>query len=295
MRNLTIERRKTFVGCTGKLKCCIQDPNGDIIINQVPCRLLGTLKNGQTGTFSIGEDTAKLFVYYDKLSRNYANDYYDIPAGSEDISLSGQSKFNPSNGNAFRFDGSDDTNEKMTHHKRGGRVGLIILIASLIIGGVIGRFAGDWISGFLFSDDTVDAEPKTFSAQGMQITLNSDFSEESFENFTVCYGAHDVAVFALKEPFSLMVGLEDYTPEQYGQLVLQSNGMTDFELQTTDGILYFEYEADDEETKNTYYYFSTIHKAADAFWLIQFVSDADEAEEYLPYFLEWARSISFPV
>ena len=293
MRNLTVERRKTFVSCTGKLKVCIQDPNGDIVIDQTPCRLLGVLKNGESATFPISEEAARLFVYYDKLSRNYCNDFYDIPAGTEDVSLSGQSKFNLAAGNAFRFDGSDNTEEGMAHHKRGNRKGLIFLIVFLLIGTIAGRLTGNWIGGALFADDPADAEPKIFSAQGMQITLNEDFSEESYENFTACYSSREAAVFTLKEPFTLMAGLEDYTLEQYGQLVLQSNGMTDFELQTVDGILYFEYEVDNEEDKTTYYYFSTVHKAVDAFWLVQFAVDADDAEEYIPQFIEWAKSVSF--
>ena len=293
MRNLTVERRKTFVSCTGKLKVCIQDPNGDIVIDQTPCRLLGVLKNGESATFPISEEAARLFVYYDKLSRNYCNDFYDIPAGTEDVSLSGQSKFNLAAGNAFRFDGSDNTEEGMAHHKRGNRKGLIFLIVFLLIGTIAGRLTGNWIGGALFADDPADAEPKIFSAQGMQITLNEDFSEESYENFTACYSSREAAVFTLKEPFTLMAGLEDYTLEQYGQLVLQSNGMTDFELQTVDGILYFEYEVDNEEDKTTYYYFSTVHKAVDAFWLVQFAVDADDAEEYIPHFIEWAKSVSF--
>ena len=292
MRNLTIQRRKSFVACTGKLKVYIEDPAGDLTINGTPCRKLGEVKNGQTATFPIDENGGRLYAIFDKLSRDFCNDFYTVPAGAEDISVAGQCKFNPTNGNAFRFDGSDNTEEGMAHHKRGNRKGLIFLIVALLIGGIFGKFVGGWIGGALVRDKD-NAEPKTFTAEGMSITLNENFSKDAVDMFTACYSSGEAAVFALKEPFTLMDGLENYTLEQYGQLVLQTNGMTDFELQTVDGILYFEYEADNEADKTTYYYFSTVHKATDAFWLVQLAGDTKDAEELIPSFIQWAKSVSF--
>jgi hypothetical protein len=292
VRNLTIQRRKSFVACTGKLKVYIEDPAGDLTINGAPCRKLGEVKNGQTATFPIDENGGRLYAIFDKLSRDYCNDFYTVPAGAEDISVAGQCKFNPASGNAFRFDGSDNTEEGMAHHKRGNRKGLIFLIVALLIGGIFGKFVGGWIGGALVRDKD-NAEPKTFTAEGMSITLNENFSKDAVDMFTACYSSGEAAVFALKEPFTLMDGLENYTLEQYGQLVLQTNGMTDFELQTVDGILYFEYEADNEADKTTYYYFSTLHKATDAFWLVQFACDTKDAEELNPSFIQWAKSVSF--
>ena len=292
MRNLTIQRRKSFVACTGKLKVYIEDPAGDLTINGTPCRKLGEVKNGQTATFPIDENGGRLYAIFDKLSRDYCNDFYTVPAGAEDISVAGQCKFNPASGNAFRFDGSDNTEEGMAHHKRGNRKGLIFLIVALLIGGIFGKFVGNWIGGALIRDKD-NAEPKTFTAEGMSITLNENFSKDAVDMFTACYSSGEAAVFALKEPFTLMDGLENYTLEQYGQLVLQTNGMTDFELQTVEGILCFEYEADNEADKTTYYYFSTVHKATDAFWLVQFACDTKDAEELIPSFIQWAKSVSF--
>ena len=125
----------------------------------------------------------------------------------------------------------------------------------------------------------------------MSITLNENFSEEELENFTVCYGSRREVVICLKEPFTLLAGSENYTLEQYGQLVLQTNGMTDFQVQTQDGITYFEYES--ETDQGTFYYLCTLHKATDAFWMIQFAVDSDEAEAAIPDFFTWAKSVSF--
>ena len=44
MRTLTIERKKSFVGCIAALKVYIEDPlAGELTINGVRCRKLGTL------------------------------------------------------------------------------------------------------------------------------------------------------------------------------------------------------------------------------------------------------------
>lgn len=292
MRNLTIERRKKFAGCAVAVKFYIEDAaNEEIRIDQTPCRKLGKLKNGESKTFSISNDSAKLFAIHDKLSKEYCNDSYQLPTGAEDIHLAGEAKINPGIGNTFIFDGNPLL--PLTPKKKRGRIiGWVILIIACLIGSIIGQIGGGWIGGALFSDKE-NAEPKTFTADNMSITLNENFSEDVLDSFTACYSSRDVAAFLLKEEFSLMAGLENYTLEQYGQLVLQNNGMPDFQLQTVDGVLYFEYEVDNEADKTTYYYFSTIHKATDAFWLVQFACNAADAEEHIPDFIQWAKSVSF--
>ncbi len=101
MRNLTVKRRKAFACCLGKVKIYIEDANGDTNINGIPCRLLGKLKNKECATYEIGNESLKLFAIYDKMSKGYCNDCYTIPAGEEDIEVSGAAKLNPFMGNPF--------------------------------------------------------------------------------------------------------------------------------------------------------------------------------------------------
>lgn len=49
------------------------------------------------------------------------------------------------------------------------------------------------------STSPFDAAAKTFSNEGMTITLTSDFSKQSMDGYTVCYAAKTAAVFALHE------------------------------------------------------------------------------------------------
>ena len=140
MRNLTIKRAKSFVACLAKMKVYIEDSlSSELVINGVPCRKLGELKNGEEQTFQIGCESAKVFVIADKLSKNYCNEFYQIPAGEQDVALSGRNKFNPASGNAFRFD-NNDNQEVIASRKKGTAKGAVILIIAMVIGAVAGYF-----------------------------------------------------------------------------------------------------------------------------------------------------------
>lgn len=284
MRNLTIRRNKSFVASLGKMKVYIEDADaGEILIDGVPCRKLGDLKNGEEQTFLITEQAARVYVIADKLSRNYSNDYYPIPAGWDPVFLSGKNCYNPGAGNPFRFDGVTDPTV-LANRKKGSKKGIVILIVALILGFVLG------IAGNLL-EDAGSRDPKRFSGDGMSITLTESFTEASFDGYTICFDSRDAAVFALKEEFTLMPGLEDYTIAQYGALVLDSNGMSGSQLYSQNGVTYFTYTATADGT--TFYYMATLHKSSDAFWLVQFAAPESEKDTFHPLFIQWATTISF--
>ena len=125
MRNLTIQRRKTFVASLCKLKIYIEDPmSNEITINGVTCRKLGEIKNGEEQTFIIENNAAKVFVIADKLSKNYCCEFFQLPYGDADIYLTGKNKFNILNGNAFIFD-NNDNEEVLAARKKNKIKGLI--------------------------------------------------------------------------------------------------------------------------------------------------------------------------
>ena len=138
MRKLTIKRRKKYVACLASMKVYIEDhSSSEITINDIPCRKLGNIKNGEEKTFEIGEQAAKIFAIADSLSKDYCNDFYELPEGQEDVSLSGENYFNPASGNAFRFD-NNENQAALANRKRGTRRGLIVMIVAFIVGAVIG-------------------------------------------------------------------------------------------------------------------------------------------------------------
>ena len=289
MRRLWIKRHKKFTGCAAKMKVYIEDPmEGDTTINGCLCRKLGVLKNGENKHFAIGDEAAKVFVISDKLSRNVYNEFYNVPAGREDVFLSGKNHYNPLAGNPFRFDGVTDE-EVLKNRKKVGRKGLVVLVISLILGFFIGI-------GAAMLDSQPSIEPKTFSVDGMQITLTEDFSEEEFEGYTSCYGSPEVAVFVLEEEFTLMEGLEDLTVEEYGQLVLDNNGFdSSITLTDVDGLTIFEYIYTNPETGDDWYYLCSLHKGPDAFWGVEFATLEENSDGYVESFLEWADSVTFTV
>ncbi len=287
MRNLTIKREKSFVGSLSKIEVYIEDhTSNEMRINDIPCRKIGDLKNGEEKNFQIGEEEVKVYVIAGKLSKNFCNEFYQLPAGREDIFLSGKNRFNPANGNAFRFD-NNENKDIIENRKRSTRKGLLILIVSIIVGAVFGYL----ISFNLFSDKT--PEPKVFSSNGMNITLTNEFVKTDIGNYTVAYDSKKVAVFALKESFELVDGFKDYSLEEYCELVLQNNNLLSSEIEDMEGLIGFEYEFTNPDTNNTYKYFSFVYKSNDAFWLVQFATLTEDVDNYSSKIIEWAKTVSF--
>ena len=280
MRNLTITRAKSFVACLGKMKVYIEDPmNGDTVISGVNCRKLGDLKNGETVTFPIGEEAARVYVIADQMSKNYSNDYYPLEAGTEDVVLTGKNHFNPGAGNPFRFDGVTDETV-LANRKKGGRMGIVILILAAIFGAIMGRSCARVV------------QPQDFTVDNMTITLNSEFRTADYEGFTKCYESYNMGVSVLKESFSQYPILEDYTLEEYGDAVMWANGLTDSSLTPYADFMYFTYTSTDD-AGNTFGYLATVHKGSDGFWLIQFSTLEEKYPDYESQFLHWADSVKF--
>ncbi len=279
MRNLTITRNKSFVGCLAKMKVYIEDPTGDTSISGVTCRKLGILKNGETVTFPIGEDAARVYVIADQMSRNYSNDCYPLEAGTEDVTLTGKNHFNPGAGNPFRFDGVTDETV-LANRKTGSRKGIWILILSAIVGAVIGF------------NSTRIVKDQDFTVDNMTITLNSSFHEQELEGFTRCYNSPNVGVAVLKESADQYPWLADYTLEDYGSDVIWNNNLTDSTLTPYQDFLYFTYSAQGSDGV-TYQYLATVHQDGHTFWLIQFSTSAEKFPSCEEQFFQWASSVRF--
>ncbi len=284
MRTVSITRRKTFVGCAGRLKVYVDDPVGDLVINGTACRLLGMIKNGDTETFYIDEEAHRLFFIFDKISRNYCNEFTDIAAGEECIFLSGKNHYNPVAGNPFRLDGLVSA-EVLENRRRGSRKGVLVFVAAIIIGFIIG-FAGVIVPLLL---DGVSSEPKTFTSAGMSITLTEAFDVEADANFDVCYVSNGEAVMVNRERLSAE-DMADITLYQYCAAVIEV-----FEEEASprseDGLTYFEYEINSDGTN--YRYLVVVYKSTDAFWTVQFGTTKGDFEEMRPTMMEWAKSVTF--
>lgn len=138
MRKLHITRKGSFVGCLQKLKVYISDSvNSELEICDIPCRKIGEIKNDETVTFEIDNDTNRVFVIADKATRDLCNDSAHVHAGDSNVELSGKCKFNPFRLNAFTFDGEPD---EMAKRYRGNanRNGSLLMAGALIVGAFLG-------------------------------------------------------------------------------------------------------------------------------------------------------------
>ena len=91
---------------------------------------------------------------------------------------------------------------------------------------------------------------------------------------------------ALQETFktfdALGADLRDYTIEQYAALVKEANDYEGDFTPDSYGNLRITYSRNVDDTK--YFYYSTVRKAPDAFWLIHFACLESDKEAYEPVF-----------
>ena len=282
MRNLTILREKSFVACLAKMKVYIEDSAAELTIGGTPCRMLGTLKNGEQKTFSVEEDARRIYVIADTVSKEYCNEVYELPAGTEDIALSGRNCYEPSRGNAFRF--ADNNSEAaLQQRKRGKKIGWLVLIGAVLVGFVIGLAISLFGSG--------SAKPKTFTNEGISMTLTSDFVPVEAEGFLLCYSTPETAAFVVKEPFSAYAELETFSLDRYTGLVISTNQLDSQLGHTASGIPYYDYQGTDGSA--TIAFRAYTYRTEDAFWIVQFGTDADKIEAMYAQFDAWADTVTF--
>ena len=131
-------------------------------------------------------------------------------------------------------------------------------------------------------------EPVEFSNSGMTVTLTSAFKEVEHEGFTAAYDSRDIAVFAIKEMISDLPGGASLTLEDYGKLVLETNGL-DTTLSKEGLLTYFVFEKDIDGAK--YSYFSSVYKGSDAFWLFQFACKSSSFDGLKDDVISYASSV----
>ncbi len=286
MRTLTITRGKTFVGCLGKLKLYIEDYNApEITILDTPCRKLGTLKNGETKNFEIPEEGVKVFAIFDKVSKGYCNEYYPIPAGNEPVVLTGKCKYNPANGNAFRFDGVTDE-AVLENRRKGSNKGLIVLVVALVLGVMIGFGVS-----FIRTLDSMIESPETFEGDGYSITLTDSFDRIKTQDFNAVYESRDAVVMLYEETFADYPVLKTTTAREYADVMRTGVEYSTTGIVTTeDGLLYFDYFAEIDGDAFTYRVF--VIKGDAAFWTLQVAVFTDDMADKEAEILEWAKSFS---
>lgn len=285
MRKLTIKREQSAVGSLIKMKVCIEDKNSsELIINGTPCRAIGTLENGETKSFLIEENEIKIYVIADNFSKDYCNELYQIPKGTNDVYLCGKNELNPITGNAFRFY-NNDSPAVISNRSKSKKEGFIVLAAIIFISIFI---------PLVIINGTSISKSKTslYHSQGLNITLPSEFQQVYLENFTAVFVSKDVEILISKEPFD-MIGSNEYNLSDYADLVIQTNKLNATVPITVNGLTRFEYDANNYNTYITYHYCAYVFESTDSYWLVQFATQSKKAEKYRPIIEKWADTISF--
>ncbi|MBR4863685.1 MAG: hypothetical protein IKU07_03850 [Oscillospiraceae bacterium] len=278
MRNLTITRNKSFVGCAMKDQVYVQDDLApELTISGVPCRKIGEIKNGETKTFQIGEGELQVFLIADKLSKDYCHGTVTVPQGQEDVSYSGKHAYTFGS-NPFRFDGVIYTEEQLAEQKKQARKGSIITVIAVVVGLIVGSLA----SGAFHT-----ASPKTFTKDDFQITLTDEFSSVGVDGFYAAYQSKSVLLFAQREA---KADLDEMTLAEYGALVCELNEMTDADMHQGSDFYWFSFTktVDGEDV----YYVAVCCEGTDAFWIVNFATPVSNRDTYHDTFLEWAESIA---
>lgn len=283
MRYLTIQRNKSFVACLMRLKVYVEDPNAsEIKIQGVPCRKIGELKNGEQQSFMIGDEKLRIFVIGDKISKNYCFDFYEVPEGTDNVFISGACKYNPLNGNAFRFDGIP-TEEMKYRRRKANRRGILINITAWIIGIAIGL-------GLVILPLFATPEEKVFTKGNVSITLNEDFKEEFHNGFDAVYSSDEIAIFVIEEKFDGDEAFEAMTLDEYCDAVIEANGKNT-ETKHKDGLTYYEYDGVSDQNYK-FRYLAFVFKADDGFYLVQFGVQENMYSVYEDDIFAYAKSVS---
>lgn len=99
------------------------------------------------------------------------------------------------------------------------------------------------------------------------------------------------ALIETNETFtSLGVDPASFTIEDYADLVKSANTGVDIDFKKDAA---GNYASPYENLSNgvKYFYYATIRKGTDGFWLINFACNVDEQDTYLPLFEQWSQSI----
>lgn len=105
MRYLTLQRTKSAIDFFVTIKVYIEDPaSNEIKIQGVPCRKIGELKNGEQQSFIIGDEKLRIYIMSMKIDKNLCPDFYEVPAGTENVFLTCKFIWHPILTDVCRFE-----------------------------------------------------------------------------------------------------------------------------------------------------------------------------------------------
>ena len=109
-------------------------------------------------------------------------------------------------------------------------------------------------------------------------------SDSAYSSFAFALDSSKVAIFGIKEDFSIISGGEELSTMDYAKTVIEVNGHDSLAIsRSNEDYVYFTFEANLEA--GLFKYVAGCYKGSEAFWLVQFGGPAVnfELETYLGY------------
>ncbi|MFA6866862.1 MAG: hypothetical protein WCR54_05025 [Clostridia bacterium] len=147
----------------------------------------------------------------------------------------------------------------------------------------------------LLGGKDTEKEQKTYTSNGLSITMEDGFYEKELLSATYYLESQDKIFVALKESFTDLSSIDfksESTVYDYAELVANTNKLDAvIKLSESEKYAYFNYTKNVEE--KDFYYLATCHKANDGFWLVQFACDTKNTDEFNEKFHSWAETVIF--
>jgi len=129
---------------------------------------------------------------------------------------------------------------------------------------------------------------------GISVVMPEGMAPFTADGFVMAYSADEVMMSAVREGYDdyaeLELNLEAMSTEEYAELTQSVNGLKNSFAADEQGNLFVTYTANIDSVD--YFYYSTIRKGSDAFWVITFACAEEQQEKYFPAFEEWSGSIT---
>ncbi|MDO4377928.1 MAG: DUF5105 domain-containing protein [Erysipelotrichia bacterium] len=132
-----------------------------------------------------------------------------------------------------------------------------------------------------------------YSKSGLSIELPAGLEDDSDEYYDLFLYNDDYAFMAIKESFDLFTENE-YDPntmsiDDYCKMIVDINELNDQFEKDSYNNPYMAY-INEVEGEN-YYYYTTVRKGSDAFWIVTFYTFAAQKDNYASQFEQWANTI----
>jgi hypothetical protein len=323
MRKLIINIKQSDKCAGEKVFVFVEDINGATRISGIACTRLGDLRCGENAAYLIENGNVRLFAIPENQNSNYDYTPFRLPVGDSDINLIGEFKssnddvafelqFDKSNSavnkeTAKKADApkkasiakriSKEKDSKKETNKETKKTSPLTVILVLIAAMLIGTLLGYTVTTSIIS--AKKAEPKAFSSNEFNITLNGHFTEEYIAGYSTTFASKDVAVFVTEDKFideeSLTINetIANFSERDYLKYTLVCFLLNDVVINSDVDLYYFEYYNTNKSNGKEYLHLVYAYKYDKSFWTVEFVVKSGKANKYLDKISDWAHSVNF--